>query len=259
MDEYNALLEQLHAAVQELAKQEREGAWRMMAMQVAHEIKNPLTPIKLGAQQLERAWLDQKEDFDERLRRYTRVVVEQIDILAEISLDFSMLAAVGLETLEAVNWAQKQQKRLRRSMNNQPPNRMAHVHSGCTRMIDGSKGHLTRAMNNLIANAIDAVTNEPYPSIAIGLEVNPEGKALLTVEDNGIGIPEDKQKEIFQPHFTSKAKGHRAGPVYYRLYCPSIEWPNNVAFGSGSRVGLWFGVFREIKKGLPRVSFQFHI
>ena len=78
-------------------------------------------------------------------------------------------------------------------------------------VIDGSKAHLTRAMNNLITNAIDAVANEPHPSIAIGLEVSPEGKAILTVEDNGIGIPEDKQKEIFQPHFTSKEKGTGLG------------------------------------------------
>ena len=211
VDEYNALLEQLHAAIQELAKQEREGAWRMMAMQVAHEIKNPLTPIKLGAQQLERAWLDQRGDFDERLRRYTRVVVEQIDILAEISLDFSMLAAVGLETLEEVDWARttKEVGALYEQSTPQIEWRMSI--SEVPVVIDGSKAHLTRAMNNLITNAIDAVANETNPSIAIGLEVSPEGKALLTVEDNGIGIPEDKQKEIFQPHFTSKEKGTGLG------------------------------------------------
>ena len=173
VDEYNALLEQLHAAIQELAKQEREGAWRMMAMQVAHEIKNPLTPIKLGAQQLERAWVDKKDDFDERLRRYTRVVVEQIDILAEISLDFSMLAAVGLETLEEVNWSQTT-KRLQHCMNSQPQIEWRMSIPDVPVVIDGSKAHLTRALNNLITNAIDAVANEPHPAIAIGLEVSPE-------------------------------------------------------------------------------------
>ena len=211
VDQYNALLKQLQAAVEELAKREREGAWRMMAMQVAHEIKNPLTPIKLGAQQLERAWVDKREDFDERLRRYTRVVVEQIDILAEISQDFSMLAAVGLDKLEEVNWTQATKEVAALYQQSNPQIEWCTSIPDIPVFIEGSKAHLTRAMNNLIANAIDAVANESHPSITLGLEVSPEGKAFLTVKDNGIGIPEDKQKEIFQPHFTSKEKGTGLG------------------------------------------------
>jgi signal transduction histidine kinase len=211
VDQYNALLKQLQAAVEELAKREREGAWRMMAMQVAHEIKNPLTPIKLGAQQLERAWVDKREDFDERLRRYTRVVVEQIDILAEISQDFSMLAAVGLDKPEEVNWAQATKEVAALYQQSNPQIEWRTSIPDAPVVIEGSKAHLTRAMNNLIVNAIDAVANEPYPLIAIGLVVSPEGNAFLTVEDNGIGIPEDRQKEIFQPHFTSKEKGTGLG------------------------------------------------
>jgi signal transduction histidine kinase len=211
VDQYNALLKQLQAAVEELAKREREGAWRMMAMQVAHEIKNPLTPIKLGAQQLERAWVDKREDFDERLRRYTRVVVEQIDILAEISQDFSMLAAVGLDKLEEVNWAQATKEVAALYQQSNPQIEWCTSIPDVPVVIEGSKAHLTRAMNNLITNAIDAVANEPHPSITLGLEVSPEGKAFLTVEDNGIGIPEDRQTEIFQPHFTSKEKGTGLG------------------------------------------------
>lgn len=211
VDQYNALLKQLQSAVEELAKREREGAWRMMAMQVAHEIKNPLTPIKLGAQQLERAWDDKKDDFDERLRRYTRVVVEQIDILAEISQDFSMLAAVGLDKPEEVNWAQATKEVAALYQQSNPQIEWRTSIPDAPVVIEGSKAHLTRAMNNLIVNAIDAVANEPHPLIAIGLVVSPEGKAFLTVEDNGIGIPEDRQKEIFQPHFTSKEKGTGLG------------------------------------------------
>ena len=211
VDQYNALLKQLQAAIEELAKREREGAWRMMAMQVAHEIKNPLTPIKLGAQQLERAWVDKKDDFDERLRRYTRVVVEQIDILAEISQDFSMLAAIGLETLEDVNWAEATKEVAALYQQSNPQIQWRVSIPDVPVIIEGSKAHLTRAMNNLITNAIDAVANEPDPSIVIRLEVIPGGKAFLIVQDNGIGIPEDRRTEIFQPHFTSKEKGTGLG------------------------------------------------
>ena len=192
--------------------------------------------------------MDKKEDFEERLRRYTRVVVEQIDILAEISQDFSMLAAVGLDKLEEVNWTQATKEVAALYQQSNPQIEWCTSIPDIPVFIEGSKAHLTRAMNNLIANAIDAVANESYPSITLGLEVSPEGKAFLTVEDNGIGIPEDKQKEIFQPHFTSKEKGTGL-PVHYRLHRPPIERSNNASFVAGSRFGLWFGVFREIKKG----------
>jgi signal transduction histidine kinase len=122
-----------------------------------------------------------------------------------------MLAAVGLETLEEVDWARTTKEAVALYEQSTPQIEWRMSIPEVPVVIDGSKAYLTRAMNNLITNAIDAVADEPHPSIAIGLEVSPEGKALLTVEDNGIGIPEDKQKEIFQPHFTSKEKGTGLG------------------------------------------------
>ena len=210
VDQYNALLKQLQAAVEELAKREREGAWRMMAMQVAHEIKNPLTPIKLGAQQLERAWVDKKDDFDERLRRYTRVVVEQIDILAEISQDFSMLAAVGLDKLEAVALDGVvhevvelfQQSHPERSWKVKVPNG--------DWSLQGSRQHLTRALNNLISNAVDATGACEAPEIAIRLQREETGINLI-VQDNGVGIEPDRLEAIFQPRFTLKKHGTGLG------------------------------------------------
>ena len=210
VDQYNALLKQLQAAVEELAKREREGAWRMMAMQVAHEIKNPLTPIKLGAQQLERAWADKRDDFDERLRRYTRVVVEQIDILAEISQDFSMLAAVGLDKLEAVALDGVvhevvelfQQSHPERSWKVEVPNG--------DWSLQGSSQHLTRALNNLISNAVDATAACDAPEIVIRLQREETGINLI-VQDNGVGIEPDRLEAIFQPRFTLKKHGTGLG------------------------------------------------
>ena len=122
-----------------------------------------------------------------------------------------MLAAVGLDKLEEVNWAQVTKEVAALYQQSNPQIEWCTSIPDIPVFIEGSKAHLTRAMNNLIANAIDAVANESHPSITLGLEVSPEGKAFLTVEDNGIGIPEDKQKEIFQPHFTSKEKGTGLG------------------------------------------------
>ena len=211
VEQYNALLKELKVAAEELAKQEREGAWRIMAMQVAHEIKNPLTPIKLGAQHLERAWMDQRPDFGERVRRYTRVVVEQIDILAEISQDFSMLAEVGLKAFEPVDLGE---------VVDQVSEMFQYSHSSAEievfkrsglRPIQGSKRHLIRALNNLVSNAIDATSNEPTSKIQIALDFNENGNCQLSVSDNGVGIPEDKLGNIFEPRFTLKEQGTGLG------------------------------------------------
>lgn len=210
VDQYNALLKQLQAAVEELGKREREGAWRMMAMQVAHEIKNPLTPIKLGAQQLERAWLDQKGDFDERLRRYTRVVVEQIDILAEISQDFSMLAAVGLEKLDDVALDGVVHEVVELFQQSHPERDWKVVVPEGNWIMRGSSQHLTRVLNNLISNAVDATESCDGPEIVIRLQREETGMNL-TVEDNGIGIEPNRVDAIFQPRFTLKKHGTGLG------------------------------------------------
>ena len=210
VDQYNALLKQLQNAVEELAKREREGAWRMMAMQVAHEIKNPLTPIKLGAQQLERAWTDQREDFDERLRRYTRVVVEQIDILAEISQDFSMLAAVGLGERQPVDLKEALSEVIELYRLSHPRVSWTLELPSDAVIMQGSKQHLTRALNNLISNATDATKETDSPVIAASIAcVN--GRAILKVSDNGVGIEPDRIEAIFQPRFTLKKHGTGLG------------------------------------------------
>jgi two-component system nitrogen regulation sensor histidine kinase NtrY len=210
VEQYNALLKQLKLAVEELAKQEREGAWRMMAMQVAHEIKNPLTPIKLGAQQLERAWMDQRPDFGDRLKRHCRVVSEQIDVLSDIAQDFSMLAAVGLNELETIDV----EKTLRESLSlyeSANPHIGWEFHStvGAT-AIKASQPHLIRAFNNLISNAVDAVSDAANPQIKLTLFTE-DNAVKINVSDNGVGIPPDRLADIFQPRFTLKRTGTGLG------------------------------------------------
>ena len=210
VEQYNILLKQLKSAAEELAKQEREGAWRMMAMQVAHEIKNPLTPIKLGAQQLERAWTDEKADFGERLKRHCRVVSEQIDVLSDIAQDFSMLAAVGLNELESVDVEKTLRESAALYQSANPQIEWTVQSSAEVTAIQGSQPHLMRAFNNLISNAVDAVSNTPHPKITLTLS-NQDKALKIVVSDNGVGIPPDRLAEIFQPRFTLKHSGTGLG------------------------------------------------
>ena len=210
VSEYNTLLEQLKIAVDELAKKEREGAWRMMAMQVAHEIKNPLTPIKLGTQQLQRAWNDEKPDFDERLKRHCEVVIQQIDVLTEIAHDFSSFAAIGMDELEPVDICEvlNESASLYRAANASIEWEMNGLDG--KHEIQATRSHLLRVFNNLISNAVDAVGQEQCPRIVLTV-VDSASTLKITVTDNGHGIPQDQLERIFEPRFTTKGSGTGLG------------------------------------------------
>ena len=159
VDEYNALLEQLQAAIQELAKQEREGAWRMMAMQVAHEIKILLHPSSSSALNNWSApgWIKKKTSM--RHCDATRGLWSKLTSSRFLRIS-PCLAAVGLDTAGRGEFDTGDQRGCGAISAIKPPNRMAHVHSRYPRFLEGPR-HTTRAMNNLIANAIDAVAMSP--------------------------------------------------------------------------------------------------
>jgi two-component system nitrogen regulation sensor histidine kinase NtrY len=203
VDQYNELLSKLRESLIRRAKDEREGAWREMAQQVAHEIKNPLTPLKLGIQQLERAWNDKADDFPERLKRFSATAISQIDVLATIAEDFALLAVVREAEIISVDL-------------NNVVNNAAHLYGEeCVLvesqshkiLVEGDASRLMRAFNNLIANALDSMydakSNEP-----IKVEIT-EGEdfAIVKVIDTGIGIPPEKLERIFEPRFTTKTHG----------------------------------------------------
>lgn len=237
--EYNALLKQLQVAVEALAKREREGAWRLMAMQVAHEIKNPLTPIKLGTQQLQRAWSDDQPDFDARLKRHCEVVIQQIDVLTEIAHDFSSLAAIGLDKLEPVDICEvlMESASLYRSANTSIDwelNGLDERHE-----IPATRSHLLRVFNNLISNAVDAVGQSENPSIV--LTVVKSGSLLqIDVTDNGHGISADQMELIFEPRFTTKGSGTGLGLTITQSIIDQLN--GRLEVDSDSNVGTQFRV-----------------
>jgi nitrogen fixation/metabolism regulation signal transduction histidine kinase len=203
VDQYNELLSKLRESLIRRAKDEREGAWREMAQQVAHEIKNPLTPLKLGIQQLERAWNDNAEDFPDRLKRFSTTAISQIDVLATIAEDFALLAVVREAEIISVDL-------------NDVVNKAAHLYGEESVVVDtkshnilveGDASRLMRAFNNLIANALDSMYDaESKDPIKIEI-LEEEDFALIKVIDTGIGIPSEKLDRIFEPRFTTKTHG----------------------------------------------------
>jgi len=208
--EYNALLRHLQKTTAELAQKEREGAWRLMAMQVAHEIKNPLTPIKLGVQQLERAWMDDRPDFDERLKRFCKTASTQIDVLAEIAQDFASLADIGVQDLERVSLS---------SVVDEVVDLFQIADHGVRWDIDGfhedvfvrgSRSHLLRVFNNVMTNALQAMAKQTDKVMRLDCVESNKGWRI-TIQDNGVGIEESLIEQVFQPHFTLKKNGSGLG------------------------------------------------
>ena len=205
VSEYNELLEKLRSSLDERAKYEREGAWKEMAQQVAHEIKNPLTPIRLGIQQLEKSWLDNAPDFEARLNKFSSTALAQIDILAQISQDFAQLAEVRQPTLSKISLEQA----VINSAGMFGPEKV--IIEGVNASVVADMASLVRLLNNLISNAIEAVAEAGSTSpVRISSEISSR-EVIIAIEDKGIGIPESELDRIFEPRFTTKNHGLRLG------------------------------------------------
>ena len=225
---YNALLAQLEASIKERASLEREGAWREMAQQVAHEIKNPLTPLKLGAQHLERAWLDEAPDFEARLRRYTQTTIQQIDALSHIAEGFAMLANDGETELVEVDLVKLLQDVVylhdSKGVNLETADSSVFVLADRTR--------LTRAFNNLVQNALESNAGDPV-NVQVSLSTE-EGQAVIEVKDEGQGIEPERLERIFEPRFTTKTHGLGLGLAMVKAIIHSANGQINVKSNLGN-------------------------
>ncbi|MFZ6050653.1 sensor histidine kinase [Halocola ammonii] len=210
VDEYNRMLKEVERSANLLARSERESAWREMAKQVAHEIKNPLTPMKLRVQHLERAWQDQKPDFDERLRNFSKSLVEQIDTLTNIANEFSHFAKMPKAKIERIDLSDTIKSSLELFQESEKVEFNFEDKSEGKAWIRADKDHLTRVFNNLITNAIQAIPDSRPGKVDVLLKRDHE-QLLVEVRDNGEGIPEDKQNKIFEPNFTTKRTGTGLG------------------------------------------------
>lgn len=209
VEEYNKMVAKLDDSAAALAKSEREGAWREMARQVAHEIKNPLTPMKLSLQYLQKAIDNNAGNVMDLSKSVARTLVEQIDHLSQIAGQFSQFANIGNprnekfdlnELLEGVTHLHGAEENLQLNW---------HPQNGSV-MIYADKTHINRLFTNLIQNAMQAVPEDRVPHINITEKVENE-KVLVVVKDNGNGIPEAMQSKIFTPNFTTKTSGTGLG------------------------------------------------
>lgn len=210
VNQYNQLISELAKSAELLARSERETAWREMAQQVAHEIKNPLTPMRLSVQHLKRSWENHDAEMDQKIARTTQTLIEQIDTLSTIASAFSDFAKMPVslpETIEIVDLL----KRTALLYNNRSNIKMQiDTTANPVVYVFADKNNLGRAFANLIKNAVQAIGNKPQGRIDIQLK-SIDDNVVISIEDNGKGMNEGEQKKVFTPNFTTKSSGMGIG------------------------------------------------
>ena len=207
--EYNKMVKKLEVSAEALAKSEREGAWREMARQVAHEIKNPLTPMKLSIQFLQKSIDNNSDNVKELTGKVAKTLVEQIDHLSKIAFDFSQFANIGNTNIETFDINE-----VIRSLDNLYKT----SHEGELKlktvpgkvMVRADKTQMNRLFTNLLQNAIEACNGKGTCHIELN-EVRTDGVIQISIKDNGEGIPKEMHSKIFIPNFTTKSSGTGLG------------------------------------------------
>ncbi len=205
--EYNKMLANLEKSKKALALSEKESAWREMAQQVAHEIKNPLTPMKLKLQHLKRV-LDSAPDQAGDFNKPIDSLLSQVETLSDIATSFSSFAKMPIPISERLDLVEELRKSIRLFKGNK-----LEIKTNIPKQpvwVLGDTKLLGRIFNNLILNAEQSIPEDRSGMLSIELILT-HNKARITFQDNGSGIPDDIKEKIFIPKFSTKEEGSGIG------------------------------------------------
>lgn len=208
VEDYNRLVDELEKSADQLASTERSMAWRQMARQIAHEIKNPLTPMKLSIQHLQRARTENNEKFNEFFKKTTKTLVEQIDNLSRIASEFSSFSKMPESKPEVVDLTERAGVAVDLFVDT--PNIKVDLIENESILVYADREQLKQVFNNLIKNAIQSIPQNQKGTVTVSIQRD-NGFARVQISDNGKGIPEDSRSKLFEPNFTTKSSGMGLG------------------------------------------------
>jgi signal transduction histidine kinase len=212
-----------------------------MAKQVAHEIKNPLTPMKLSIQQLMRVYDPTDPGMTDRVKKMMESLIEQIDGLTRIANEFSNFAKMPEPTRELHDVVAIIQNCISVFENDTKTTSFEFVTSAPKVEVLVDKGQWIQVMNNLLKNAIQATQNRENGKIFVRLVLN-ENNVKIEVQDNGVGISDELKERIFVPHFTTKSTGSGIGLSVVKqiieFHQASIKFESTVNIGTTFRIEL---------------------
>ena len=205
---YNEMIDKLEISKEKLAKNERQVAWREMAKQVAHEIKNPLTPMKLSVQHLKRSLEISDRKQLKKIKEFEAKMIQQINLLSEIAGEFSSFAELPKAKMITIDLINIVKKTVSLFQNNENIIINIEFDEKEDFLIVGDAHQLSRVFTNLINNSIQAIDEKGNIEIIIK---NNGPMILIDVIDSGKGIPEELKQHIFEPQFTTKSNGKGLG------------------------------------------------
>ena len=206
VNSYNKMIDDLEDSAEKLAKNEREQAWQEMARQVAHEIKNPLTPMRLTVQSFQKTSSLESKEEKNKLNDFCDTLIEQIDTMSSVATsfsDFATLPKTQLEKYDIVDTTKKVVEIFEQNNINFKSSKESIV-------IKHDKEQWIRVMTNLIKNSIQAIPSDRDPNINIEISDSTNSVKII-VSDNGLGVLEENKEKIFEPKFTTKTDGMGLG------------------------------------------------
>ncbi len=203
---YNSMIDELEESAVQLATSEREQAWREMAKQVAHEIKNPLTPMRLTVQNFQRKFDPEDKTIYSKVNEYSKTLIQQIDTMSSIASAFSNFAKMPAQQNETLNVV----KIVKLALDIFNENYIAFTAEKDEIIAKLDRTQLIRVVTNLVKNAIQAIPEDKTPRIIVNVATY-DDNILITVADNGTGISEENLNKVFEPKFTTKTSGMGLG------------------------------------------------
>ncbi|MCS6991047.1 MAG: HAMP domain-containing histidine kinase [Chitinophagales bacterium] len=236
--EYNKMIKELERSAEQLARTAREAAWREMAKQVAHEIKNPLTPMKLSVQHLLRAVINQDPQAKELTTKVCKTLIEQIDTLSAIASEFSDFAKMPDPVFEEVDVHEVLSSAVALHKEQETASLQMFAHASNS-IVVADRQQLLRVFSNLILNAIQAIPPQRKGRIDL-ITQNQDNSVIISITDNGIGIEPEDANRVFVPNFTTKSSGAGLGLAISKGIVESFG--GTISFQSQPGIGTTFFV-----------------
>tara|TARA_B100000900_G_scaffold146203_2_gene123878 strand:+ start:5167 stop:6600 length:1434 start_codon:yes stop_codon:yes gene_type:complete len=235
IDSYNTMIDELKTSAIKLAKSERETAWREMAKQVAHEIKNPLTPMRLSIQTFERGFSKGEEFSKKRIKEFSDSLIQQIDTMSSIATAFSDFAEMPEPKKEKLNVVEVVELAI------DIFNRDHVKFKSTSKKIEANfdRTQLIRVITNLLKNAFQAIPEGRTPEISVSIS-DENANVNISISDNGYGISQSDMQKIFEPSFTTKSSGMGLGLSMIKSIITAYN--GDITFTSKSNVGTTFNI-----------------
>ena len=235
VEAYNNMIDELGESAAKLARSEREQAWREMAKQVAHEIKNPLTPMRLTVQSFERRFDPLDEKAKEKLKEYSQTLIQQIDVMSSIASAFSDFAKMPTQKKEQIEIISV----VKFALDVFTEEYIKYCPKEAELYANLDKTQLIRIITNLVKNAIQAIDKVENPLIEVTV-LSENNSLKITVSDNGKGISDDVKDLIFEPKFTTKTSGMGLGLAMIKNIIEAYD--GVISFTSKEEEGTVFSV-----------------